>query len=238
MSSGRAREGALTPRFGDAVSLAVEVHDEEQRMGTEIPYMAHLLVVTGLVIEDGGDENEAIAALLHDSVEDGGGRPMLERIRSSFGQRVAEIVEGCSDTVDDDPDEPWVERKARYLDHLENVEDDGILRVSLADKVHNARSIVREYRASGSALWERFTQKTAGEQLWYYGGLLEFFNRRRPGPLTEDLWRAVGEMSWLVSHDEHADSKDIEAARELAARIERRPAQGMHSALEDPPGER
>jgi (p)ppGpp synthase/HD superfamily hydrolase len=220
------------------VSLAVEVHGDERRMGTQIPYMAHLLVVTGLVIEDGGDEDEAIAALLHDSVEDGGGRPMLDRIRRAFGQRVARIVEGCSDTINGDSDEAWVERKARYLAHLEHADDDGILRVSLADKVHNARSIVRDYRASGSVLWERFTQKTAGEQLSYYGGLLELFSRRRPGRLTEDLWRAVGELAWLVSHDRDADSEDIQAARALAARIERRPAQGMHSALDDPPGER
>lgn len=238
MSSGRARDAALTPRFCQAVSLAVEVHDRERRMGTEIPYMAHLLVVTGLVIEDGGDEDEAIAALLHDSVEDGGGRTMLERIRDSFGERVAELVEGCSDTVDGDPSQPWVDRKARYLAHLEDVQDDGILRVSLADKVHNARSIVRDYRASGSPLWERFTQKTAGQQLWYYGGLLELFSRRRPGRLTEDLWRAVGEMSWLVSHDQDAGSEDVRAAQELAARTERRPAQGRHSALEDPPAAR
>lgn len=184
--------------------------------------MAHLLVVTGLVIEDGGDENDAIAALLHDAVEDGGGRPMLERIRGRFGPRVAEIVEGCSDAIDDESGQAWVERKAGYLDHLRDVQDDGILRVSLADKVHNARSIVRDYRASGSALWERFTQKTAADQLWYYGQLLELFSRRRPGPLTEDLWRAVGELAWLVSHDPAAGSEDVSAARDLGAAIERR----------------
>ena len=177
----------LTPRFVDAVSLAMEVHGDARRMGTEIPYMAHLLVVTGLVI-DGG--------------------------------------------------ESWVQRKARYLEHLESVRDDGTLRVSLADKVHNARSIVRDYRASGSTLWERFTEKTAGDQISYYGELLEFFSRRCPGPLTEDLWRAVGELSWLVSHDEDAPTEDVQAARKLAAEIERRQGQGGHGALEDPPGER
>jgi (p)ppGpp synthase/HD superfamily hydrolase len=200
----------------------MEAHRQERRMGTEIPYMAHLLVVTGLVIEDGGDEDEAISALLHDTVEDGGGQLMLDRIRRAFGPRVAEIVEGCSDTIDGDPREPWVERKRRYLDHLQRVDDEGILRVSLADKVHNARSIVRDYRASGSELWERFTQKTAGDQLWYYGGLLELFSRRRPGPLTEDLWRAVGELAWLVSHDPAAGREDGQMARDLAAAIARR----------------
>jgi len=200
---------ALTERFLAAVALAQEVHGHERRTGTEIPYLAHLLVVTGLVIEDGGDEDQAIAAMLHDTVEDGGGRPMLERIGRSFGPRVAAIVEGCSDTVEGDPAEPWIERKRRYLAHLPTVEDDAILRVALADKVHNARSIVRDYREEGHALWERFTQKSAREQLWYYSGLLEFFDRRRPGPLTEDLWRAVGELAWLVARDEANRSEQV-----------------------------
>ena len=193
---------ALTERFLAAVSLAQQVHGHQRRKGTEIPYLAHLLVVTGLVIEDGGDEDQAIAAMLHDAVEDGGGRAMLEQIASSFGGRVAEIVEGCSDSVDLNPAETWIERKRRYLAHLPEVSDDAILRVVLADKVHNARSIVRDYREEGHALWERFTQKTARDQLWYYGGLLAFFQERRPGPLTEDLCRAVGELAWLVARDD------------------------------------
>ena len=193
---------ALTERFLAAVALAGEVHGRERLTGTEIPYLAHLLVVTGLVFEDGGDEDEAIAAMLHDAVEDGGGRPMLERIARSFGPRVAAIVEGCSDTVDGDPAEPWIERKRRYLAHLPEVTEDAILRVALADKVHNARSIVRDYREEGHQLWGRFMQKTARDQLWYYGGLLAFFEHRRPGPLTEDLWRAVGELAWLVARDD------------------------------------
>ena len=144
-------------------------------------------MVTGLVIEDGGDEDQAIAAMLHDTVEDGGGRAMLERINRSFGPRVATIVEGCSDTVDLDPSESWIERKRRYLAHLPEIEDDAILRVALADKVHNARSIVRDYREEGHVLWERFVRRTAREQLLVLGGLLAFFEIRRPGPLTEDL---------------------------------------------------
>jgi HD domain len=195
---------ALTERFLAAVALAHEVHGEVRRSGTEILYLPHLLVVTGLVIEDGGDEDQAIAAMLHDAVEDGGGRPMLERISRSFGAGVATIVEGYSDTVDLDPSETWIERKRRYLAHLPEIEDDAVLRVALADKVHNARSIVRDYREEGHALWERFTQKTAREQLWYYDGLLAFFQARRPGPLTEDLLRAVSELAWLVARD-HAE---------------------------------
>ena len=192
----------LTERFLDAVAMAEEVHGRSRRTGTEIPYMAHLLVVTGLVLEDGGDEDQAIAALLHDAVEDGGGRPMLERIDRGFGHRVANIVEGCSDTVDGDSDEPWIERKRRYLEHLPEVTDDGVLRVSLADKVHNARSLVRDYRREGNTLWERFKEKTAGDQLWYYGGLLEFFERHWPSSLTEDLRRAVDELATLVDRFE------------------------------------
>jgi (p)ppGpp synthase/HD superfamily hydrolase len=193
---------ALTERFLAAVALAQELHGQVRRNGTEIPFLAHLLVVTGLVIEDGGDEDQAIAAMLHDAVEDGGGRPMLARIAQRFGPRVAAIVEACSDTVDADESATWIERKRRYLDHLPEIEDDAILRVALADKVHNARSIVRDYRDEGHALWDRFAKKTAREQLWYYGGLLEFFQARRPGPLTEDLRRAVSELAWLVARDD------------------------------------
>jgi hypothetical protein len=200
----------LTERFLDAVALAQEVHGTVRRSGTEIPYLAHLLVVTGLVMEDGGDEDQAIAAMLHDAVEDGGGRPMLDRIAQRFGARVAAIVEACSDTVDvEDEVEPWIERKRRYLSHLPEIDDDSVLRVALADKVHNARSIVRDYREEGHALWDRFTQKTARQQLWYYGGLLAFFQTRRPGPLTEDLLRAVSELSWLVARDDAQRSQRL-----------------------------
>jgi hypothetical protein len=198
----RCEPSALTSRFLAAVRLAMEIHGHDRRTGTEIPYLAHLLVVTGLVIEDGGDEDQAIAAMLHDAVEDGGGRPLLARIEREFGVHVAAIVQACSDTVDLDPAEPWIERKRRYLAHLPQVGDDAVLRVALADKVHNARSIVRDYREEGHALWDRFTQKTAREQLWYYGGLLAYFRARRPGPLTEDLRRAVAELAWLVAQDD------------------------------------
>jgi hypothetical protein len=192
----------LTERFLAAVALASDAHGRDRRPGTEIPYLAHLFVVTGLVLEDGGDEDQAIAAMLHDAVEDGGGRPMLARIERSFGPRVAEIVEECSDELDGDPSQSWIERKRRYLAHLPEVTDDAVLRVALADKVHNVRSIVRDYRQEGHRLWERFTQKTARQQLWYYAGLLAFFEDRRPGPLTEDLRRAVAELAGLVARDE------------------------------------
>ena len=128
----------LTDRFLAAMALAARIHTG-RRLGTEIPYMAHLLVVAGLVLEDGGSETEAIAALLHDSVEDGGGRPLLAQIDREFGPRVAMIVAACSDTLDADDPRPWRDRKASYLAHLPTITDDATLRVVLADKVHNAR---------------------------------------------------------------------------------------------------
>jgi (p)ppGpp synthase/HD superfamily hydrolase len=184
----------LSERFLAALSLANEVHGERRRLGTEIPYLAHLLVVAGLVLEDGGDETQAIAALLHDAVEDGGGKPLLARIRSEFGAEVAAIVEACSDSLDPDDPRGWRERKAAYLAHLPAVTDEATLRVILADKVHNARSIVRDYRLEGSRLWRRFHNKTVDDQLWYFGALLEFFSTRFPGPLVEDLRRATEEL--------------------------------------------
>jgi HD domain len=196
---------AFTDRFRAGVALAQAVHGGQRRPGTGIPYLAHLLVVTGLVVEDGGDEDQAIAAMLHDAVEDGGGRGMLETIARAFGPRVSEIVAGCSDTVDGRPAEPWVERKRRYLDHLQTIDDEGVLRVALADKVHNAGSIVRAYRQGGHGLWARFGDRSAGEEVWYYRGLLELFERRRPGPLTEDLRHAVAELAWLVACDPGAE---------------------------------
>src|SRR4051794_24460919 len=130
---------ASQTRLPASLELAAQAHGPGARKGTGVPYLAHLLAVTGLVLEDGGTEEEAIAALLHDSVEEGGGRPLLERIREQFGERVAEIVEGCSDEIDGPAPGSWRERKERYLGHLLEVDDDGVLRVSLADKLHNAR---------------------------------------------------------------------------------------------------
>ena len=193
---------ALTSRFLAAVALASEVHGRQRRKGTDIPYMAHLLVVTGLVLEDGGDEDEAIAAMLHDAVEDGGGRPMLERITREFGPRVAEIVEACSDQIDVPAAQaPWRVRKVPYLAHLAEVTDQGVLRVSLADKVHNARSLVRDHREEGPALWERFPTRTVEDQLWYYRALLELFESRCPGPLSKDLREGVEELAELAARD-------------------------------------
>lgn len=114
---------------------------------------------------------------------------------------MARIVEACSDEVDDHAPRTWRERKEAYLAHLPQVDDDAVLRVVLADKVHNARSIVRDYRTEGHALWERFTNKTIRDQLWYFRALLRFFSERRPGPLVEDLDRALRELEDLAARD-------------------------------------
>lgn len=126
---------------------------------------------------------------------------MLDRIRAEFGTEVAAIVEACSDSVDPEDARSWRERKASYVAHLPDVADEGALRVSLADKVHNARSIVRDYRAEGHALWERFANKTVDDQLWYYRALVAFFSARQDGPLVEDLRRALAELEELVAAD-------------------------------------
>jgi (p)ppGpp synthase/HD superfamily hydrolase len=184
----------LTERFLAAVALANDVHGGARRLGTSIPYMAHLLVVAGLVLEDGGDEDQAIAALLHDTVEDGGGRPMLRRIAAEFGPRVATIVEACSDTLDPPDLRPWRERKEHYLLHLDAVTDPVVLRLALADKVNNARSIVRDYEAEGDIMWQRFTNRTAADELWYLSRLLAIFTKRCDGPLVSDLCEAVTDL--------------------------------------------
>jgi (p)ppGpp synthase/HD superfamily hydrolase len=185
----------LGDRFRRALVFAFDLHGGQVRKGSKgIPYIGHLLGVTSIVIEDGGDEDEAIAALLHDGPEDQGGRATLERIRNEFGDRVAGIVEGCSDTLDD-PKPPWRERKEAYLAHLEEAPDE-VLRVSLADKLHNARAILSDYREVGEGLWSRFNG-TREESLWYYRSLVEIFVRRYSGPLAEELETTVSEIEAL-----------------------------------------
>ncbi len=181
----------LTPRFVDALAYATEVHAGQSRKGTTVPYVAHVIGVCALVLEDGGGEDEAIAALLHDAVEDGGGQPVLEEIRRRFGDRVAEIVWACSDT-DETPRPPWKERKARYVAHVRAAGPDA-RRVSCADKLHNARSILRDYRLEGERLWNRFNAPPE-EQLLYYRSLVEAFQQPGRTPLVDELERVVGQL--------------------------------------------
>jgi (p)ppGpp synthase/HD superfamily hydrolase len=181
----------LTPRFTEALAYATEVHAGQSRKGTSVPYVSHVLAVCSLVLEDGGGEDEAIAALLHDAVEDGGGQPRLDDIRRRFGDRVADIVWACSDT-DETPKPPWKERKARYVDHVRAAGPDA-RRVSCADKLHNARSILRDYRAEGERIWTRFNAPPE-EQLWYYRELVDAFRQPDRTALFTELERVVGEL--------------------------------------------
>jgi (p)ppGpp synthase/HD superfamily hydrolase len=186
----------LGRRFEHALLFATRKHAGQHRKGTAVPYVAHLLSVAGLVLEVGGDEDLAIAALLHDVVEDCGGAPMLREIRRRFGKRVAHVVDGCTDT-DLDPKPPWRQRKEDYVAHLRTADADTRL-VSAADKLHNVRSIVAAYREIGDRVWERFHGKRDGT-LWYYRALLDEFQRRKSSPLIRELERAVIELENVVA---------------------------------------
>lgn len=199
MSARGSTAESLGPRFIEAVAEANRYHAGQVRKGTEIPYVAHLLSVAALVLEDGGSEDDVIAALLHDAVEDAGGKPTLEAIRGRFGDEVAMIVEACSDT-DVIPKPPWRERKETYLAHLEDQETPtSVLRVSLADKLHNARAILSDYRRVGDDLWLRFNTKSGEDQVWYYRSLADIFLSRLPGALSRELDHVVSELEWLVA---------------------------------------
>ena len=175
------QEPFLTKRFIDALEFAAEKHRLQKRKGTEIPYISHLLSVAGLVLESGGDEDLAIAGLLHDAVEDAediSGEEMSDRIRSKFGDRVADIVDGCSDAKSSPGGSkpPWRSRKEEYIKHLRSASDD-VLRVSIADKVHNARSIATDQDRLGAELWTRFSS-TSEESRWYYTSLRDIYKER------------------------------------------------------------
>jgi (p)ppGpp synthase/HD superfamily hydrolase len=185
----------LTGRFDAALQLASDLHRTQMRKSTDIPYVAHLLAVAGLVLEHGGTEDEAIAGLLHDAVEDQGGKATAEHIRRQFGDTVADLVCALSDT-DVTPKPPWRMRKEEYLLHLEEAPV-GLLRVSAADKLHNVRSIVRDYLHAGEDLWNRFSAPSS-DQIWYYRSLADVFRRRLGGPLASDLSRAVADLEWLM----------------------------------------
>src|SRR4051812_15548778 len=167
----------LTERFDRALLLACEPPRRQLRKGTTIPYASHLLGVASLVLEMGGDETEAIGALLHDAVEDGGGRPMLERIEAEFGADAARIVLANSDS-DAEPKPPWRQRKLDYIAAVGHKAPDE-LRVSLADKLHNARAILLDYRTHGEDLWARFRSGGGPAVRWYYRALYEAFDARR-----------------------------------------------------------
>jgi (p)ppGpp synthase/HD superfamily hydrolase len=181
----------LGPRFRRALAFALDAHADQRRKGTETPYAGHVLGVAAVVIDAGGTEDEAIAALLHDAAEDAGGRRMLARIEREFGAAVAALVESLSDTLET-PKPPWRERKEAYVEHIGESSDSAVL-VSLADKLYNARAILLDYRDVGEKLWERFNADRE-DVLWYYESLAEAFHARRPGVLADELAATVAEL--------------------------------------------
>lgn len=187
----------LSIHFEDALHFATRLHAGQLRKGTSIPYIAHLLAVAGIVLDYGGTETEAIAALLHDAVEDQGGPPTREEIRRRFGDAVVAIVDGCSDT-DETPKPPWRARKEAYLARLRS-EPSSVRFVSAADKLHNVRDILAAYRSLGEALWGRFNGGRAGT-LWYYRALVEVYRATDAAPaLVDELDRAVTDLERLAA---------------------------------------
>jgi len=185
----------LGPRFLRAFYFAAHKHAGQTRKASTIPYLSHLMGVASLVLEAGGDEDLAIAALLHDVVEDCGGAPMLKEVRRRFGKRVAEIVDGCTDAYET-PKPPWRERKEYYLGRLKKENADTRL-VSAADKLNNIHSILADYRIVGESVWSRFNGGRDGT-LWYYRTLRDEFLRRKSNRITRDFELAVRELESLT----------------------------------------
>jgi GTP pyrophosphokinase len=190
----------LSKRFRKALTFATKAHADQGRKGTTIPYVAHLLAVTANVLEYGGDEDQAIAALLHDAIEDQGGDDMRRKIRKKFGDRVTAMVDDCID-AEVQPKPPWKERKLAYLDHIAEAHPDSLL-VSMADKLHNSTAIVRDLRHHGMSVFDRFY---AGPEdtVWYYRSLVEAFDARGfegdARALLEELRKVVAELERTVA---------------------------------------
>jgi (p)ppGpp synthase/HD superfamily hydrolase len=186
----------LSPKFEEALVYANRIHAGQIRKKTEMPFIAHLLGVTSIVLEHGGNETEAVGALLHDAVEDAGGEPRLEEIRLKFGEAVAAIVSGCTDSMEI-PCPPWRERKETYLRHLPETTR-SVQLVSAADKLHNGRALIRMLRLHGNAIFERFAGGREGT-LWYFRSLAEVFNSLHATPLTEELNRVVRKLEAMTA---------------------------------------
>jgi (p)ppGpp synthase/HD superfamily hydrolase len=184
-------QDVLTNLFSSALVYAEQLHRRQKRKVSAVPYISHLLAVTALVLEDGGSEEEAIAALLHDAIEDAGGESIRQEIRRRFGDKVAAIVEGCTDT-DQTPKPPWLERKKQYLEHLRSASPE-IVRVSAADKLHNARTVLADLRRQGNMVWQSFRGGREGT-LWYYRRLVQIYQEFGPSFLVEELNRVVTDL--------------------------------------------
>jgi len=183
-------------RFTEALVYATRLHAAQTRKVSGAPYVAHLLNVCGIALEHGADEEEAIAALLHDAVEDQGGAPVQEEIRRRFGERVAQIVAGCTDT-DQTPKPPWRRRKEAYLARLRHAPA-SVRLVSACDKLDNVRSLIEAYRTLGECLWDRFRGGRDGT-LWYHRRVVEVLKEAGTSPLVEELERAVAQLEDLVN---------------------------------------
>jgi (p)ppGpp synthase/HD superfamily hydrolase len=193
----------LTSRFTDAFAFAFEVHREQTKKSTTVPYISHLLEVAGLVLSYGGNEDQTIAALLHDSVEDHPDAASFEDIAKRFGPAVADIVESCSDS-NVMPKPPWRGRKEKYIAHLRHA-DESVLLVAAADKLVNARTVIKDYRQVGEEVWSRFNAGKP-DQLWYYravtDAILAAAGDGRARPLADELKRAVDELEALCARGE------------------------------------
>jgi (p)ppGpp synthase/HD superfamily hydrolase len=182
----------LTERFEKALVYATQLHRDQRRKGADIPYISHLLAVCELTLEYGGNEDEAIAALLHDAVEDQGGASERANILRAFGPVVTEIVDGCTDTLE----APWRVRKEQYIGRVREASA-SIRLVSACDKLHNARSLAKDYRICGEALWDRFTGRRAGT-LWYYRAMVTAYRASGDSPLIDELDRTVTTLESLT----------------------------------------
>jgi (p)ppGpp synthase/HD superfamily hydrolase len=186
----------LSSRFEEGLTYAARLHASQLRKGGSIPYVAHLLGVASIALQYGADEDEAIAALLHDAIEDQGGAATREEIRRRFGDKVVEIVDGCTD-ADSFPKPPWQRRKETYIAHIRNAPA-SVRLVSACDKLQNARAILADHRVLGDSLWRRFSGGKDGT-LWYYRALVEVFREAGTSPLVEELDRVVSEIERLAS---------------------------------------
>src|SRR5881398_2192502 len=188
----------LSRQFEKALIYATRIHGGQLRKKTRIPYIAHILGVCAIAMEYGANETEAIAALLHDAVEDYGGAKRLRDIERKFGEDVARIVQGCTDT-DQTPKPPWLERKKAYVAHVRHTPMSTKL-VSASDKLHNIRAILMDYRQEGERLWSRFNGGKQGA-LWYYRALVNAFSGKRMQPLLQELDRTVTELELLSNNE-------------------------------------
>ena len=186
----------LSSRFSEALTYAAALHAEQRRKVSGEPYLAHLLAVAAIVMEHGGNEDETIAALLHDAVEDQGGMATLDEIRRRFGATVAEIVEGCSDAMVS-PKPPWRQRKEAHIARLRGASP-SVRLVVAADKLHNVGSLAREYRRRGESLWALFHGGRDGT-LWYYRAVTDVLKQAARTPIVEELDRAVEELESLIA---------------------------------------